>query len=197
MISLLVVTSGYLAFHLWISWKMENTGHTYYTKRIQEGKVSPKVYDISHKILPNWHNKVWISHAFVIACLSPLVIYRNWNLFREFLQYAIVIFFIRDITTFVTILPKYKDDPPPTNAIASSTFNGSYGKIFSGHFAIVFLASLLYAKYNIITSNNALISLNLVNALLILLTRHHYTIDVIVAFFVTSAVWCKTLKLNL
>lgn len=196
MISLLVVTAGYLAFHLWISWKMENTGHTYYTKRIQDGKVTPKVYDISHKLLPNWHDNVWISHAFVLGMLTPLMFVRNWSLFKEFLEYAIVLFFIRDITTFVTILPKYKDDPEPSNALSSSTFNGAYGKIFSGHFAIVFLASLLYAKYNIITDTNLLIGLNVLNALLILLTRHHYTIDVIVAFFVTMTIWCKQLKLN-
>lgn len=200
-ITIIGTLGAYMLFHTFLSWKMENTGHTYYTQRVEQNKCRPKVYDIAHRYLPNFHKHVWISHCYVLSALVPLLFHEF--AFQEFIEYAIVLFFIRDITTFVTILPKYKHDEGPNqsntfrSALASSTFSGVYGKIFSGHFTIVLLATLIYYKYKIVNDVNILFILNIINALLILITRHHYTIDLIVAMFVTSCVWTNKIKLTL
>ena len=114
----------------------------------------------------------------------------NFNMLKEFLGYWIVIFIIRIITTLVTILPKYKECKTD-----EQIFGGCYDKIFSGHFASVFLATLLYLKYNWITMP-ILILINFINSIGILLRRSHYTIDIIMALFVTLFVYQNDLRIK-
>jgi hypothetical protein len=84
-----------------------------------------------------------------------------------------------------TILPKDKK----CDIKNSSVYNGGcYDKVYSGHFAAVFICLLtLYKnKYiNIFT----LVFLSMVMAFLLILTRAHYTIDIVVAFLVVCVVY--------
>jgi hypothetical protein len=111
---------------------------------------------------------------------------------QEYLSYWIVIFMIRSVTTIVTILPKHKECKIEDKLIF---VGGCHDKIFSGHFVSVFLATILYLKNKWI-SMPILVLINIINSVSILLSRGHYTIDIIVAFFVTLFVYQNKLHIK-
>ena len=185
-----VVFIWYCIYHLYISNKLENTASEYYDNRIINNKTTPKVYDIGHWFLPDLHKYDNLHHLITIVFIIPVLF--NFNIFKEFLGYWVVIFIIRSITNMLTILPKYK------NCDINKKYkfiSGCYDKIFSGHFSSVFLATLLYLKYNWINMST-LVLINMINSISILLSRGHYTIDLVVAFFVTLFVYQNKLLIK-
>ena len=183
----------YILYNSYISDKMENVADNYYDTREKNNKTTPKVYDISHKYLPNLHKYNNIHHIITIIFVLPILF--DFNILQEFLGYFIVIFIIRSITILVTILPKYKECKYNGKTLFHGLFGGCYDKIFSGHFASVFLATLLYLKYNWINLPT-LILINFINSIGILLSRSHYTIDLIVALFITLFIYQNNLRVK-
>jgi hypothetical protein len=183
----------YILYNSYISDKMENIAYNYYNTREKNNKTTPKVYDIAHKFLPNLNKYNNIHHIITTIFILPILL--DFNILQEFLGYWIVIFIIRSITILVTILPKHKECQYNGKTIFHGLFGGCYDKIFSGHFASVFLATLLYLKYNWINLP-ILILINLINSIFILLVRGHYTIDLIVALFITLFVYQNNLRIN-
>lgn len=183
----------YVLFNSYISDKIENIANNYYNLREKNNKTTPKVYDIAHKYLPNLNKYNTIHHIITIIFVLPILL--DFNILQEFLGYFIVIFVIRLITILVTILPKYKECKYNGKTLFHGVFGGCYDKIFSGHFASVFLATLLYFKYGWIKMPT-LILINFINSIGILLSRSHYTIDLIVAFFVTLFVYQNDLRIK-
>lgn len=168
---------------------LDTKAERYYEERKQLGKTNPKVYDISHKFLPDFNSCNCLNHIITLTFLLPLL--TNFNLLTEFLSYSIVILTIRMFVKLATILPKDKRCKIGNSFIVG----GCYDKIFSGHFSTVFLATLLYLKYNYINING-LIIINLINSFGILTTRSHYTVDLIMAFFVTLFVYQNNIRIN-
>lgn len=166
---------------------LDNKAENYYETRKSLGKTNPKVYDIGHRFLPDWHENKYYHHIITASLLLPL--FSNSSLLTEFLSYSIVILTIRMIINLVTILPKHK------RCCVGNSFivGGCYDKIFSGHFSTVFLATILYQKYGMINWNTV-IAMNLLNAFGILTSRSHYTVDLLVAFFVTLFVYQNNIR---
>lgn len=181
----------YIIFYLLSATSLEKIANSYYENRIINNKITPKIYDISHKYLPNLHKYNNTHNLITIVFIIPLLF--NFNMLQEYLSYWIVIFIFRSITTRVTILPKYKECKVNNDIIP--IYGGCYDKIFSGHFASVFLATLLYLKYNWINLP-VLILINFINSISILATRNHYTIDLIVALFFTLFVYQNNLRIK-
>lgn len=146
------------------------------------------IYDMFHKQFPNMYEYKYINDIITIIFLIPLL--TNLNMLHEYLGYWIVIFLIRSVTTIVTILPKNEKCQ-----IENTMSFGCYDKIFSGHFASVLLASLMYLKYGLIDLNT-LIFICIIQAMSILLCQTHYTIDIIIAIFVTLIVYQNDLSLS-
>ncbi len=180
----------YFIFHIYMSNNLENIASKYYDTREKKNKTTPKVYDITHKFLPNLYKYEIFGNILTTIFMLPLLF--NFNMLKELLGYWIIILAIRTITTMVTILPKYKECKY-NNQDIMGVFGGCHDKIFSGHFASVFLSTLLYLKYGWIKMP-MLILINLINSISILLVRGHYTIDLIVAFFVTLFVYQNDLR---
>jgi hypothetical protein len=91
---------------------------------------------------------------------------------------------LRQFIIPITILPKNE----VCNIKDTSMFRGGcYDKIFSAHFGITFLSTLVLFDNGLI-NNLVLILINFVNGLFILLSRNHYTIDVVVSFLVAAFV---------
>ncbi len=182
-----------ICVHILTVHHVSNTGYSFYNNRIQKGKINPKVYDIGVKYTPNLSNYKsleYLSHFF--AYILPLLF--GIDVFREYLQYYIVITLLRYLLNILTILPKEKhcDDKI---SIFNYIFGHCYDKIFSGHFASLFLLSLILFDNKIITSIPLLTIFNVFNALLILSLRFHYTIDIIVAILVTIIVYQNNIKI--
>lgn len=170
------------------------TGESYYTNRIINNKTKPKVYDIGHKLLPNYSNTdldFIVKDLFVLLGVSlPFLLSGNWLAFKDYISYYIIIILIRCLTINITILPKTKDKLNPIET-------GYYDHIFSGHFATLFLASLIFYNYGIIKSPEILVAANIINSFIILSTRSHYTIDLIVSMMVVLLIYTNGIKIDL
>lgn len=157
----------------------DKIGESFYTEREIAGK-SHKVYDVSSKYLPDYSNMGILSDIFTIACLLP--VFSSRKLLVEFVSYSVIIFSLRSLFTNSTILPRHKSCKYNTISLG-----GCHDHIFSGHTASVFLATLMYYKYNMFGINQLVVA-NIVNMITILLVRYHYTVDVLLAPFIVLSV---------
>jgi len=127
-----------VCFHIFAVHNVHNNGKQFYEKNTKN-----KIYDIGHKYLPKIDSKYipkieMLSNIFICLPLifKPSIIY-------NLITYLIPIYLFRHITTNVTILPKNKKCNDNDLTI-TSFFNGHcYDKIFSGHYAIAMIISLL------------------------------------------------------
>lgn len=147
-----------------------------------------KIFDILHHITPDL--QVYAKYndtILVLTILSFLFVPKSVSILKEFLAKFILIMFVRALTTMSTILPKQSECRSEMGWI--NMFKGQcYDKVFSGHTAFVLLATLIYLRENII-SVPVFFLVNLLNITSIILTRSHYTIDVILAIVITYLVY--------
>jgi hypothetical protein len=161
--------------------KIENIGENYYYKNNNNAKV----YDILHENTIH-EEKFEFASDILIIILAILLIYINFDLFYLAIGYITTIFIIRMVTVLITILPKHHLCDINNNS--RSFRGGCYDKIFSGHFAIILIFTLILYKNNYINML-LLILINLVSSSFIILSRCHYTIDLVVSFFVTMFIY--------
>jgi hypothetical protein len=148
---------------------------------------SNTIHDLLQDVLPDYHNFHFIIDIIGLAVLIPAFFFFNETLTIEFLTKFLIIMFIRAFTVISTVLPKY-ENCDETFTFRSFFLGGCYDKIFSGHTSFILLLTLMYWKEHII-NGLTLFGINFVNILAILLTRSHYTVDVILAVFVTTTVF--------
>lgn len=141
-----------------------------------------KVVDIVHNNLP-YLNSLYISDFLVLLpVVYTLLLMDSYSLSKLFLTMFIVQI-CKGICSISTVLPPLKkyDDKYRLGGI-----NGSGTEyIFSGHACY----SCLCAIYLTGIHNFSFIAIyNLISQFLIILTRNHYTVDVILAWIITSSV---------
>jgi hypothetical protein len=191
-IKLILILIIYAAVHVFFNSSAQKNGSLFYT--LHDGKP-PRVYDILHENLPDEHKMGWLTNMIVLISLLPLLLNFKESFFMKFIGLLLTIFILRDITINLTILPKHPECEIPSNSFILHTQGGCYDKIFSGHFAVVFILSLLYYSFQYITNIPLLVLWNVVNALVIITTHSHYTIDVVMSLFVCYIVYDKDLDL--
>ena len=159
---------------------IENIGESFYSTNHD----FPKIYDILHENCMHVDKFEYASDIIGLILIITLI-FLDINMFYNYLGFIIVIFIIRIFTNIVTILPK-------NNLCITETGwsfrGGCFDKLFSGHFSSVFIATLLLYKNNYINII-LLVLINLINSLFIILSRNHYTIDIVMAFFVSLFVY--------
>ena len=156
--------------------------------KFYKDKENVELFDIFHIVLPDFIEYSFIiNYITIILATLSLFFLSNNSLTIEFITKFIVIMLIRSITILSTILPRHKECDVETDA-TSILFGGCYDKIFSAHTSFILLLTLLYFREHIINMPT-LIGLNAANILLILSTRSHYTVDVLLAIFVTSTIY--------
>jgi hypothetical protein len=147
-------------------------------------KYKHNIYDLGFEYLPNLRKFAFISDIIIVLCLFTLFIP---GMFLKFTYLFIPIMLIRCVTIQATVLPKIKHCKIPDN-FYSRCFGGCHDKIFSGHFAFVFLITLLLMEKSYLSLFTTSL-INFLHGLLIIAVRNHYSIDVIVSFFVTLCVY--------
>jgi hypothetical protein len=155
------------------------------------------IYDVGHNILPNFSdNKILL---FMKDLATLLVLCFGFGVFTEFIEYFIVILAIRHVFITATILPQTLTDPNKDLSFKYYYYlkGHCYDKIFSGHFSISILLSLILYHRGIIKNMNLLVLYNLFNAFLILSTHSHYTIDLLVSIPIVFLVYQNKIKLNI
>lgn len=186
---IIIITLLFLVYNYFFQYFIHTIGkgHYHHTSRL---------YDICHKYLPNYEKyeligNLYIGFVFLITLFNLSYAVLIMIIF-EFIAYLIPIFFVRTIFALVTVLPP--SSKCVYNPYTSIVNGGCYDKIFSGHFASIFLLTLLLKKYNII-SMPILILLNVINVLIILSTRIHYTIDILVSFCITYLMYINKIRI--
>ena len=173
----------YLIYSHFINKITHNVGTQHYNDEA-------RVYDICHKHLPNYEKYEFIGNIYGTFVLL-FILFKPIILF-DLLAFMIPIYFIRSILTLITVLPKSSQcEYNPSFAFING---GCYDKIFSGHAAFIFILTLILNKNKIINLST-LILLNLINVSIILLTRTHYTIDVIVSFLVCYLMYSNNIRI--
>ena len=184
---LIVILVVFLFTNKYVLDYIEHTGDNFY---MNQSSHFPTIYDILHEGLPHIPMLEHMSDVICIILLLSLVVLDR-TMFYYFLGFILTIFIIRSVTIFVTVLPKNKK----CNVKYANMFRGGcYDKIFSGHFATGLLATLMLYSSNYI-SMLLLLFVNFLNALFIILSRNHYTIDIIVALFITLFVYTNNLTI--
>jgi len=194
-IYIIIILIGYFTIHTYFNTHAQVTGDLFYGN-----KDNPEVYDILHKLLPDLSHNEWIVNYLAVASLIPLILNFSKELVITFIGFMIVIYLIRDITINLTILPKQsncKMKKKEEFTLYDHVVGICYDKIFSGHFSLTLMLTLLYYSYGIITNIPLLVGWNIINGLSIISTRSHYTIDVVMAFFVCSFIYTNNLKIPL
>lgn len=174
--------------HFYVYKYVETTGHVFYNG----AGADVKLYDVIHENFCHIPiNSDWM--ALFIAALFPVcIIIRQppTSIYIPFIKLTLAmfipIFITRDIFLMSTILPK---DESCTVKDGFQLTGGCYDKMFSGHFAFGFALTLLYYKFNIITNIPLLILINLINSIIIICSKSHYTIDVLTSFIVVSLIF--------
>lgn len=149
----------------------------YYRKRSH-------VYDVFHRILPEYNTLLANTlKDFFIMIFFVFIIFKDKTLLVPILETFLIVLVIRAIAINITILPKHKKCKDPDNYIEINTIGHCYDKVVSGHFAIGFIVSL-YALDKRIINIESCVLFNIINALMILLTRSHYSVDILFAFII-------------
>ena len=117
-----------------------------------------------------------------------------------------ILVFLRSFTIISTILPRNSKLKVKINkktdfcTIMYHKIIGGrcFDKIFSGHACFGLLSTLLLFKYNFLESNIFNITLytilNIIHFLMITITRAHFTVDVVVAIYVT--LWVHGVRID-
>ena len=186
------IITVHLTLHAYLTRSAQKSGSEFYDK-----KDNPEIYDVLHKILPDYSKKEWLTNYMVACAFIPLLLNLNKDFILEYLGFIIVVIFIRDIIINVTILPKHINCSVDHNNMKIEEYfvGGCYDKIFSGHFSFTMMLTLMYYSYGYVTNIPLLVGWNLINGLIIISTRSHYTIDVIMAFFVCAFIYTNNLKI--
>lgn len=158
-------------------------GRYYYE---QEFRVN-QVFDILHQYTPDFHKYELVINILPVLCILAIVFFSS-DALEEFALKLLLIYLIRALTTLTTILPKHEKCEEKEFTWVNAINGGCYDKIFSGHSAITFLGSLLLYRENVITLP-VFAGVNIVESLLIILTRAHYTIDVLLGILITYLVY--------
>jgi len=151
------------------------------------------VYDLGHEILPLIKNPLlrdihdYTKHYIVIFPLIIGLYYLPLHLKQKLLEDWAFLHIIRIISNNLTILPSINKCKPSTSDKYS--IGGCCDYMFSGHTFTSLLPSL-YITYYLNPFHPLLIFLyNIVNSLLIIISRRHYTDDVLIAWFITLFVF--------
>ena len=159
-------------------------GKWFYEQKKSEGKV----FDILHEITPDLHDyKAFNDVILVGTIVSFLFVPNSLALIKEFAGKFLLIMLVRALTIVSTILPKHQKCE--SNLTWIHYIKGQcYDKVFSGHTAFVLLATLIYLREGIL-SFPVFLAINFANWSSILLTRSHYTVDIILAIVITLLVY--------
>jgi hypothetical protein len=161
---------------------VQEIGHYHYTNSPDE------LYDIGWKYGPDlskYSDAVNIIPTLIV--LSLFFLPTTDSILKEFLIKFTIIMLVRAMTTISTILPK-DESCEHEPSLQMFVAGGCYDKVFSAHTAFVALFTLIFLSKTFITTRLFWL-INLVNMAILVFTRGHYTVDVILGFVITYLVY--------
>ena len=178
-----------------------NVVHTYlvyYTGKAHygEGTYDVEVFDVGHRLLPDAHSHGWWLNSIIPIVLLLLILGRSdrGNVFRRLFRSACPLLLVRMITTVLTI-------PPPTKrmhacrtehpALLHFLEGNCFDFLPSGHTIFVFTACA--ALFSLGTPIATVLIIT--QMIILVLTRAHYTVDVVASAILAYAFDCAGFEL--
>lgn len=160
----------------------------------QYQKSPDKVWDIVWEHTPNFHEYEYLTNTIPTLLLASLFfIGKRDSILFEFFTKFIIILLVRALTTVSTIFPKH-DMCDSSSLTWWNVLGGCYDKVFSGHTAFVTLFTLIFLREKILDTASFWF-INITQMAIIVLTRAHFTVDVILGFVITYLVYDGKYKL--
>jgi hypothetical protein len=178
-----ILTIGLVSFHLIMVSLCHYTGKNFYNQQTDQN--TNKIYDLGVAITPDLSKVKSLSLIMDLLTFVPPIMF-GLDIFETFAEYSIVISILRYFIINLTILPKEEHCDDSQLTWSNYITGHCYDKIFSGHFASTFLLSIILYQKGIVTNLLPLVIFNSFNAWLIIATRSHYTIDLVVSILVTT-----------
>lgn len=162
------------------------------------------IWDIIHSSFGDYSHFNYSKNWYLLVFIMPIMLkFSNvsHNFIYEFIVKFMIIILLRSFTIVSTILPKNsklkvdikKEDNFFKLMYHRTIGGGGYDKTFSGHLSFGLLLTLLLFKYKFLESNNLNTMLytlfNIIHFMIIGITRSHYTVDMIIAIYVTLWVY--------
>jgi sphingomyelin synthase-related protein 1 len=172
--------------------------NSYFLDVKSEKKFASKktnIYDILHECLPHmpqfeFYSDILVGFTFCLMMIYSLIYSSDYSILYKFSGLWITIMIIRMFTINLTVLPKNKYCKiNETNLLRG----GCYDKIFSGHYASSFLMTILLKEYSVI-NNLVFFLINFFNGIVIILSRNHYTVDIVVSIIVVLFIYTNYLN---
>ena len=145
--------------------------------------------------LPNL-SKNKIAHKLVDLMLPlsflPIILSKRYDLLKFLYKMISIVFFLRTITKVSTIIPSQNNGcTNDVNNIMCYITGYCNDKIFSGHTSIMLLVVLTIINEKLINPdyNPLLILVCFIYSGLILSTRNHYSVDIILAYIINISIF--------
>lgn len=176
---------GVIIFILAAQWFAETCGQMHY-----EIDGLEHIYDIAHKYLPDLHEHEYIMNIIpLVLIIYTITLPTGWSILKTTFVMLLGVLAIRALTIIATILPKHEKCEVKGNSFFNFLSGGGcYDKIFSGHTAVVTLLGLNLLAAGALNTP-MFWGISAVNAFVILLTRAHYTVDVVLGFVISYLVF--------
>lgn len=154
----------------------------FYTYKIGTTRecTSKPLYDVMHEILPDISKYIYYRDIILLLFFIPIIfISFKLDFLYDLWHYFTIIITFKAILIFFTFLP-----PSNPDCHKKKYMNHCYHNQLSGHASLCQLLIILYIKYGLF--NEYMYLLVILYCILILLTRAHYTSDIIQALIITN-----------
>ena len=157
----------------------------YYTYCIgtSTGCHDKPLHDVMHDILPDMSRHVHWRDIVLLMLLLPFLWVRDkMGFLTDFCEVFMLVIFIKAVCIFFTYVP-----PSNPDCHEKKYLNHCYHSQISGHAAFVMILAILYLKYSVLDETwHWLVYFTVfMYCIMILVTRAHYTTDVISSIIVT------------
>ncbi len=157
--------------------------YTYCIGTSSECDVKP-LKDVMHDIIPDLSKHVYWRDIILVFLLIPFYFIQDkYGFITDFFEVAMIVVLVKAICIFFTFIP-----PSNPDCKEKKYLNHCFHSQISGHAALVLILAVLYINYglfNTIIQQVIVYICVFLYCLLILLTRAHYTTDIVSSIIIT------------
>lgn len=158
-------------------------GFTYHIGTSNSQNCAEPLYDVLHDILPDWSGWVWIRDIVLVLFWIPLLATsKRKEVFCEFLSVFMHVVLAKAVLIFFTFVP-----PSNSDCHKKKYLNHCFHNAVSGHAAMAGILMILYHKYCGFPLGWAIV-ITMMYSCLIILTRAHYTKDILEALMIVAII---------
>jgi len=149
------------------------------------------LFDLIHHYVPNLNNYNNYLNIVLLVFIVPFMFQKNRHNLYCFINLFSFVVILRSVAVLLTDLPSSDNDCDISDqSLSSYVFGHCHDKIFSGHIAFTLLATLIIIDNNMVGKyRNLYIILQILYSLFIVISRNHYSIDVLLSYYIVMPLY--------